>query len=153
MPGESNLENDADQTLKTASSAREAEIMIDDGQKIASDTLAEDAEAHVEEVSDKAETSCEESNAASMVTPATKINSTEENQDEPVKETTHEMLTGSLAVEVRSMSSDVITSNVDPKSHSGNALEVNDIIRDEILDEEVWQQKILIIFVLEHISD
>lgn len=117
---------------------------MDDEETNVFDALAKDAEENAQGVSEKAEMSYEESNAAGLAMEATGINSLEADQDEPVKECRHEILMGSLAVEVGSMSLDAITSNIDPKGHSDNASEVHGIERDQILDEEVWEQKSLI---------
>lgn len=108
---------------------------------------------HAEDkVSEKAETSHEESNAASLAIEATGINSADAEQDEPVNKSAHHILTGSLDVKVKTSSSGAITSDFDPKSQSDNALETNIIERDGTFSEEVRQQKSLVHFVREHIS-
>lgn len=145
------MENDTIPRTKSPSSIGAADTSMDDGQKVCSDVPSRDAEEHVEDVSEKAEMSYEEGNAASLAMSATYISSAEAEQDEPVKESTHEILTGTLVVEERSLSSDAIISDVDPKRQYDYALEVNDIKRDEIFDIEVWKQKSLINFVCEHI--
>lgn len=133
------MENKALPRTKSAPSVREAETNTDDESKIVSVLIAEDAEEHVREVSEKAEMSYEESNAASLAKEATEINSATIEQDKPVEESLHEILMGSLDVEVRSTISDAITSDVDPQRHSDSALEAGDIKRDEFINEEVWQ--------------
>lgn len=133
------MENEAIPRTKSASAVREAETNMDDGCKIVSVLIAEDAEEHVREVSDKAEMSCEKSNAASLAKEATEINSATDEQDKPVEESSQEILMGSLDVKVRSTTSDAITSNVDPQRRPDSALEADDIKRVEFINEEVWQ--------------
>lgn len=145
------MENEEIPRIKS-SPVKAAHTNTNGEQNIVSDEPAKDAEEHVEEVYEKAET-CEESNAASLATEATGINSWEAEQDDPVKESTQEILTGSLVFEVRSKSSDAITNDADPKSHYENALEANDIKRDEILDAEVWQQNSSNNFICEYICN
>lgn len=146
--------NEATPANKSAPYHKVADGNIDDGQKIVSIALADNVEEHlVEKVSEKAETPYEESNAASLSIEATKINLGKAELDEPVKELVCEIPKRSLDVEERIAGTDAITSNIDTKIHPDDALEVNDIKRDEILDEEVWQKKRLIHFFHKHISN
>lgn len=134
--------NEATPANKSAPYHKVADGNIDDGQKIVSIALADDVEEHLaEKVSEIAETPYEESNAASLSIEATKINLGKAELDEPVKELVCEIPKRSLDVEERIAGTDAITSNIDTKIHPDDALEVNDIKRDEIVDEEVWQEK------------
>ncbi|KAK4760303.1 hypothetical protein SAY87_005196 [Trapa incisa] len=134
-PGERNLEKGANQLIKIAPSAQE-EIRMD-GQKIVSDAIDENAEEHLDAAPEKAYMSFEESTAASTATQAAEINLKKDDKDEPVKKSSHEMLTGLLAVEVRSMSSDEMERNIDSKSLFNIALEAYDMNRDESLHDEM----------------